>query len=400
MIEEERIMSSMDLEGSDYGGRRRVQHAAGTTSTIGGENESHTTVVSKHSEGAAEPPCLCWNDLDSSRSKPTQFRKPISLHFVYPAIRSISLISARHLNDFIKLCRLQILARAISSETRPDHQFRQVVATYRTTIITDIEEAITSLRTTPGYVCRTDSKPHAERLAERESGLRQFEDSLSGDLEETASLFSVREELSWFESRMQRHKLIQMAIRAVSIATVPYSPLASALIAAADLFGISANHAVEEFLTSDAAERLRYNVRRLENIRTVLQENLAKVKRLRDHLEALKVKIERAQRQPLAARLSDILDTLYAAKFAVDGALSPQCERCESQSAPVPMRKVVQAYKDLAEALEELSMFSGPLANMSDAQCEELDGLLTLCRTIPSPDPTVEPELTTSIMAM
>ncbi|KAI0738347.1 hypothetical protein C8Q80DRAFT_272818 [Daedaleopsis nitida] len=264
-----------------------------------------------------------------------------------------------------------------------------MVASYKTAILMAIEVAIITLRTTPGYVCRTGSKPHAERLAQREAALQHIENELKRGVDDAAPLFAAREQLLRIDTDMRRRKYVQTAIRAMSIIAVPYSPLASALFAAIDLFGVSAALAIKDFYMSDILSLLRDTVERVQDLEVNIQDKLAQVKELRDHLEALKAKIELAQRRPIAGRLSDVLDTLCAVKTAVEGALSLPCDGCDSRCAPVPvpMREVVKAYKDIAEALEAPSMISGSIVDLSEEECGAVDGLLSLCRTVPDSTP-------------
>ncbi|TFK85139.1 hypothetical protein K466DRAFT_200073 [Polyporus arcularius HHB13444] len=172
----------------------------------------------------------------------------------------------------------------------------------------------------------------------------------------------------------------------MSIITIPYSPLLSAILTAADVFCISVDMAIQRLGLPDADEvgMTLENAASLEKSIREIRQSVDEIKRIKGHLEAAKAKLEEAQRRPIAAHLAGILYKVHLAKDAVEGALSPSCDRCACPHAAVPIRDVVASLQNTVEALGEPEMVVGPLASLSEdhAVCMVVDRALAVLRPL------------------
>ncbi|RPD53874.1 hypothetical protein L226DRAFT_563719 [Lentinus tigrinus ALCF2SS1-7] len=368
--------------------------AASHGSAEAGESSNTTTSSSIAGTSAAgpsshnhddDPPCHCWSNFLAEDKRVTE----VTLNFALPPVRAELGRGIKALEKIISLAEHSAdqdegTANLLSPEAR------ETFSSHRDTVVNSFETATEIVTTTPGYVCRKGSAEHERRYSQRHKALTDVEDELTRNIEDAEPLFKARDELLLAERRMRRRKYAQAAFRTMSIVTIPFFPLLSALFTAADMFGLSVVIAIQKAVFPDAGNELGETLERVVTLEKDLQRKVAEVKRLKDKLETRKAKLEERQQHPIATQLAGILRKIYLARHAAEGALFLQSNKRAREHLTVPIRDVVSNLRGMGDALESPEMITGPIASLSDDQCAVIDRALAILRTSPIVPATID----------
>ncbi|KAI0708779.1 hypothetical protein C8T65DRAFT_650095, partial [Cerioporus squamosus] len=344
-----------------------------------------STTATAESPRQHEPPCHCWKG--NRMPKDTRVAQtPAALGLVLPQIRGRL---ERSVQAFVHLVHLaEKIAAALEDTTAllpPD--ICDDLCLRREVVASGFDAATVTIITTPGYVCKEGSAEHERRYSERHKALTNIEDELTRGIKDAESLFDARDELVLAERRYRHRKYIQAAFRTMSILTIPYSPLVSAIFTAGDLFGVSVLIAIQRAVFPDAGEQLGETLDRVMSLERNIQRKVEEVRRLKDALAAVKAKLEEEQRHPIATQLAGILDKVYLAKLAVESVIFAPCAKCTCPPPALPVREVVVALRVMTETLdspEGLQLVDEQLASLSEERCAVLDRLFAVLRTVVS----------------
>ncbi|KAI0708780.1 hypothetical protein C8T65DRAFT_727571 [Cerioporus squamosus] len=351
------------------------------TDVVTSPNIASTSADPPRNEG--HPPCNCWENPKEKRN--AQGFKAVPLNLALPPIRTELTRAVRAINSIITLVQEKVAVDLEDRGTSPPPEVLDDFSSQRESVANCFETASLLITTTPGYACKQGSAEHEQRYFQRHKELTDVEDMLTRTLEAAEPLLKARDKLVLEERRYRLRKYIQTVFRVVSIATIPYSPLLSAILTAADVFGISVDMAIQQLELPDADElgATMRNAMVLEKSIKEIRRSVEELKQIKEHLEVVKAKLDEVQQRPIATHLAGILYKVYLAKQAVAGALSPSSDECACSSSAVPIRDVVAALRDMAEALEAPQVITGPLASLSedDTACVVIDRALEVLRT-------------------
>ncbi|KAI1793725.1 hypothetical protein LXA43DRAFT_1000198 [Ganoderma leucocontextum] len=337
-------------------------------------------------------------DRQSWKHAPVSTAKEMSFSMVLPPIKTEICRAIEGTNALITLLQQYRDPQCEEISSLSQAEFRERLQSQRTVVLGGLQMAAAHIAVTPGYVCRSTSKRHQARFAEHYKVLCEVEDELQKSIDDAKALFSARDELIKAEKRMHRRKLLQNTVRAVSVITVPFSPLASAILTAVDVLVLSFVVGIHEVVLPDATAHVRETLERVADLQERLESKIAEVKRLRANLEAAKALTEEEQRTPNASRLVELMQNVQDTRKTVEAVFIFSCDACASTApAPTPgvptsIREVAAAFRRVGDALDAPSMIDGPLGSIDDERCGVLDRYLADLRCSPS-----EPESQTVV---
>ncbi|RPD64025.1 hypothetical protein L227DRAFT_607744 [Lentinus tigrinus ALCF2SS1-6] len=304
--------------------------------------------------------------------------RPIALRLVLPPVRAEVKSAIEAFNSIIELIQKRAIEFGDATRILPP-DIRGPFVSYRDTVANSFEIAIETLTSAPGFVCKQGSVEHERLYLEQRKLFTDMGEACLNWIKESERLFQAQEAIVLAYRHHRRKVYLQAVVRAMSIISIPYSPLLSAIFTAAEVFGISVHIAMRERVSEESSVRdALEQITNLEETKREASETLAQLRHLKEHLETVRSMLDEMQQQPLAAQLAAIYEKLYFAKKAVVGALSAHRDNSD---AVVPFRDIVLSFQDMVEALEAPAMFDGRLASLSEDQCAAIDRALAILRS-------------------
>ncbi|RPD76227.1 hypothetical protein L226DRAFT_521907 [Lentinus tigrinus ALCF2SS1-7] len=378
VVEDEDMMDSMNTENShpenvteNPANNVQSQGSPGNVATT-----SATVIASGEPQKHNDPPCDCWRNRVPEDKRYSH--RPIALRLVLPPVRAEVKSAIEAFNSIIELIQKRAIEFGDATRILPP-DIRGPFVSYRDTVANSFEIAIETLTSAPGFVCKQGSVEHERLYLEQRKLFTDMGEACLNWIKESERLFQAQEAIVLAYRHHRRKVYLQAVVRAMSIISIPYSPLLSAIFTAAEVFGISVHIAMRERVSEESSVRdALEQITNLEETKREASETLAQLRHLKEHLETVRSMLDEMQQQPLAAQLAAIYEKLYFAKKAVVGALSAHRDNSD---AVVPFRDIVLSFQDMVEALEAPAMFDGRLASLSEDQCAAIDRALAILRS-------------------
>lgn len=254
---------------------------------------------------------------------------------------------------------------------------------------------------TPGYMfpkpqCKNSFERHLSNLSRRDDTLRTVEENITRTMHEAQPLFEAREKFLAVERKMSRQRARHMFVRTAvcysyqchcaqvlmhvcgaiqAILTMPFAPILSAALTAADNIVLAVIVGVQQLLVSE--DELHSTSASVEALRAEMNDKIAVVQKLRRELVEIRAQVEAQREDPAASRLSTILRSLQAAKELAEAVFSAPNSK-EAKAVPeASMRALAVAMREVLDALGDQPEGISTLVEVDDSEWNDLDDTVT-----------------------
>ncbi|KAI0324702.1 hypothetical protein GY45DRAFT_1375329 [Cubamyces sp. BRFM 1775] len=240
---------------------------------------------------------------------------------------------------------------------------------------------------TSGYViangnCKHTYDQHLQLLDQRDLTLKHVEQSIQQTLNDAETLFSLSDKLVTAQRQTRRRKMAHMIVRTAAIISLPFAPLFSAVLTAADVMGFSIVIGVQECMASEA--ELASTTDSVEHLRVDMGEKIAIVQRLRGQLRDLKARALAQRDDPVVPKLCTVATKFQAASDLVDEVFGPWNVTTPDNT---PKRSICELLEAIHRLMEELDIpipADSPLKTLSPEAWQKLDGHFAAWRATPT----------------
>lgn len=253
---------------------------------------------------------------------------------------------------------------------------------------------------TPGYMfpkpqCKNSFERHLSNLSRRDDTLRTVEENITRTMHEAQPLFEAREKFLAVERKMSRQRARHMFVRTAvcysycycaqvlmhvcgaiqAILTLPFAPILSAALTAADNIVLAVIVGVQQLLVSE--DELHSTSASVEALRAEMNDKIAVVQKLRRELVEIRAQVEAQREDPAASRLAAMLHTMQAAKELAEAVFSAPNSK-EAKAVPgASMQALAAAFREVLDALGERPEGTATLVEVDDSDWSGLDDTVT-----------------------
>ncbi|KAI0643536.1 hypothetical protein C8Q79DRAFT_1012812 [Trametes meyenii] len=251
---------------------------------------------------------------------------------------------------------------------------------FRRGMITCLDTAILLVLNASGYLvpkakCKRTFEQHLADLKEQDKELANIEADIEETLAEAQSLLDAQETLLSLARRLRRLKILHMVVRTAAITTLPFAPVLSAALTAADTLGFAVYIGLYESVVTE--DTLRTTSGKAKSYLKVLEEKMAKVRGMRHKLSARRERIEKQWKEPATRRLLDLLWKLHRVRDLVGTIFGSLDGQTGADLSEALMWDLVSAMRHLVAAL---GMPEEMVTSINSPECESLAGVIVAFR--------------------
>ncbi|OJT05434.1 hypothetical protein TRAPUB_3750 [Trametes pubescens] len=323
----------------------------------------------------SEADCLCWPHVPQESRGP-----PPPLDEVLPDVwRSVDEVF-KAFNRVVEHLRTHRL------NPSPDTPFATAIYMLAegAAIAGSLKQGMKLIIQTPGYMfpkpqCKNSFERHLSNLSRRDDTLRTVEENIKRTMLEAQPLFEAREKFLAVERKMSRQRARHMFVRAAAILALPFAPILSAALTAADNMILAVIVGVERIFVSE--DDLHSTSTGVEALREEMVDKIAVVQTLRQELVAIRAQVEAQRDDPAASRLAAILRKMQAAKELAEAVFSAPNSK-EAKAAPgASMPALAAALREVLDILGEQPEGTEVLVSIDDSELSGLDETVAELKT-------------------
>ncbi|KAL1940952.1 hypothetical protein VTO73DRAFT_7588 [Trametes versicolor] len=333
--------------------------------------EPHADPTENNDSASTEADCLCWPHVPKESQDP-----PPPLDEVLPEVW-------RNVDEAIKAFdRVVEHLRTRRVNPSPDAPFSAAIYMLAegAAVAGSLKQGMKLITQTPGYMfpkpqCKNSFERHLSNLSRRDDTLRTVEENITRTMHEAQPLFEAREKFLAVERKMSRQRARHMFVRTAAILTLPFSPILSAALTAADNIVLAVIVGVQQLLVSE--DELHSTSASVEALRAEMNDKIAVVQKLRRELVEIRAQVEAQREDPAASRLAAMLHTMQAAKELAEAVFSAPNSK-EAKAVPgASMQALAAALREVLDALGEQPEGTATLVEVDDSDWSGLDDTVT-----------------------
>ncbi|KAH9884515.1 hypothetical protein C8Q73DRAFT_719499 [Cubamyces lactineus] len=239
----------------------------------------------------------------------------------------------------------------------------------------------------PGYViangnCKHTYDQHLQLLDQRDNTLKQVEENIQQTLDDAETLFSLSDKLVMAQRETRRRKMAHMIVRTAAIISLPFAPLFSAVLTAADIMGFSIMIGVQECMASEA--ELASTTDSVEHLRVDMSEKIAIAQKLRRELRDIKARALAQRYDPVVPKLCTIATKFQVVRDLIDEVFGPWDVTTPDTTPKRSARELFEAIHELMEELDMSIPADSPLNTLSPEAWQKLDEHFAAWRATPT----------------
>ncbi|KAI0668044.1 hypothetical protein C8Q78DRAFT_980308, partial [Trametes maxima] len=218
-----------------------------------------------------------------------------------------------------------------------------------------LDTAILLVSNTPGYLmpkakCKRTLQQHLAYLNQEDKELQDIEVGLEDAVARARSLLVTQESLVNLARRLHRLKVLHMVVRTAAISTLPFVPVLSAALTAADTLGFTVYIGLHKSVATE--DELQEALGEVKSKVEALEETMAGIRDARHWLSVLQERTEKQREEPAMHRLLDLLRMLHHARDLVEPVLGSFDGQSGADAPEASMWDLVSAMRDLIAALD------------------------------------------------